>query len=78
LRCPALSALGALLAAIGLRTAGVQSPRTSEMGAHGFGATRGQVMVMVLKSALGLVLAGLVWHSPRHDDLRFSRGSWRN
>ncbi len=59
----AFGAVGALLAAIGLYglLAYTVSRRTSEMGLRmALGATRGQVMVMVLKSALGLVLAGLV------------------
>jgi putative ABC transport system permease protein len=58
----AFGALGALLAAIGLYglLAYTVSRRTSEMGLRmALGATRGQVMVMVWKSALGLVLAGL-------------------
>ena len=58
----AFGALGALLAAIGLYglLAYTVSRRTSEMGLRmALGATRGQVMRMVLKSALGLVLAGL-------------------
>ena len=58
----AFGALGALLAAIGLYglLAYTVSRRTSEMGLRmALGATRGQMMSMVLKSALGLVLAGL-------------------
>jgi ABC-type antimicrobial peptide transport system permease subunit len=63
----AFGAVGALLAAIGLYglLAYTVSRRTTEIGVRmALGATRGQITSMVLKSALGLVVAGLVIGAP--------------
>jgi ABC-type antimicrobial peptide transport system permease subunit len=60
-------ALGALLAAIGLYglLAYTVARRTSEIGIRmALGATERDVTMMVLKSALGLVLAGLIVGAP--------------
>ena len=59
--------LGALLAAIGLYglLAYTIARRTNEIGVRmALGATERDIMVMVLKSALGLVCAGLVVGAP--------------
>jgi predicted permease len=63
----AFGAVGALLAAIGLYglLAYTVSRRTTEIGVRmALGATKGQITSMVLKSAFGLVLAGLVIGAP--------------
>ena len=63
----AFGAVGALLAAIGLYglLAYTVSRRTTEIGVRmALGATRGQIISMVFKSALGLVVAGLVIGAP--------------
>jgi predicted permease len=60
-------ALGAVLVAIGLYglLAYTVARRTSEIGLRmALGATRGDVTAMVLRSALGLVLAGLLVGAP--------------
>jgi ABC-type antimicrobial peptide transport system permease subunit len=60
-------ALGALLAAIGLYglLAYTVARRTNEIGIRmALGATERDVTMMVLKSALGLVLAGLIVGAP--------------
>jgi len=63
----AFGAVGALLAAIGLYglLAYTVSRRTTEIGVRmALGATKGQITSMVLKSALGLVAAGLIIGAP--------------
>ena len=63
----AFGVVAALLAAIGLYglLAYTVSRRTTEIGVRmALGATRGQITSMVLKSALGLVVAGLVMGAP--------------
>jgi predicted permease len=63
----AFGAVGALLAAIGLYglLAYTVSRRTTEIGVRmALGATRGQIISMVLTSALSLVVAGLVVGAP--------------
>jgi ABC-type antimicrobial peptide transport system permease subunit len=63
----AFGAVGALLAAIGLYglLAYTVSRRTTEIGVRmALGATRQQITSMVLTSALGLVVAGLVIGAP--------------
>ena len=76
--------LGALLAAIGLYglLAYTVARRTSEIGVRmALGATEGDVMRMVLMSALGLVCAGLVVGAPlavwsRHFAAPVIENSW--
>ena len=63
----AFGAVGALLAAIGLYglLAYTVSRRTTEIGVRmALGATRSQITSMVLKTALGLVVGGLVIGAP--------------
>jgi len=63
----AFGVVGALLAAIGLYglLAYTVSRRTTEIGVRmALGATRSQIASMVMKSALGLVVAGLVIGAP--------------
>ena len=63
----AFGAVGALLAAIGLYglLAYTVSRRTTEIGVRmALGATRSQIISMVLKTALGLVVGGLVIGAP--------------
>jgi ABC-type antimicrobial peptide transport system permease subunit len=63
----AFGAVGALLAAIGLYglLAYTVSRRTTEIGVRmALGATRSQITSMVLTSALGLVVGGLVLGAP--------------